>query len=221
MRVHTGTGEAKRQPPTTARGGDAPVKSSSAQHRLPERPFTTARLPCEPPSPVHRGLPRARLVPIPGASSSWPKRSCSTPKVWRDRRPRLDVASPQLRLGGLVARQVVLQAIALLPALLRAADEGLLGITVAEHDVEEVVVGPTDDVGTHGRASLLTQVGAPRLEGTLPSGRLVPIPDVERRSPDLRAGRVGRCEARDGHPCRASDRCWRRRRRGHGKGLLG
>ena len=54
----------------------------------------------------------------------------------------------QLQRGGLIGGQVVLEAVALLPALLRAADNGLLGIgAVAEHDVEEVVVGPTDDVG--------------------------------------------------------------------------
>ena len=60
----------------------------------------------------------------------------------------------QLPHGGPITRQVVLEAVALLPpALLQAADEGLLGIgAFAEHDVEEVV-RPSDDVGAHGPGS--------------------------------------------------------------------
>jgi hypothetical protein len=58
----------------------------------------------------------------------------------------------QLWHGGLVTQQVVVDAVALLRVLLRAADEGLLGVgAVAEDEVEEVVIGPTDDVGAHER----------------------------------------------------------------------
>ena len=59
-----------------------------------------------------------------------------------------------LRRGRLIARRVVLEAVALLPALVRAADDALLGIgAVAEHDVEEVIIGSTDDVAAHGAVS--------------------------------------------------------------------
>ncbi len=57
----------------------------------------------------------------------------------------------QLRDGGFIAHHAVLEAVTLFQALLRAADESLLRVgAIAEHEVEEVVVRPTDDVA-HGR----------------------------------------------------------------------
>ena len=102
--------------------------------------------------PSASSLPSADLVPKWGGSR-------------RGSRPRWTWPALQLRHGGLIARQVVLQAVALLPALLCAADDGLLGIdAVAEHDVEKIVVGPTDERG-HSRKlqlGLLSEATAAR-----------------------------------------------------------
>jgi hypothetical protein len=77
-----------------------------------------------------------------------------------------DVAAPEadggpalrLRHRGFVAPQAGVGAVTLFPAWLPPADEGLLGIgAVAEEDIEEVVIGPTNDVGAHG--PVLPQAG--------------------------------------------------------------